>query len=367
MNNAPGAAGGRFWLLIGDVPNGPFDVAQIHAKLLSGTITWQTRACPLGGNTWLPLVGTPGFGPTPLGEVPSMIPVLPNSMNDSRRRGTAESAVAAQEPVQDEPPRQYRLSAFGNLICVYCLAINPFLWVASNLTCCVAGSSYKEDSALAGYDFFHSLSDAVVGLGITAALAWGGERLRRRGLAEKGLLRVALSLSITWSLVSLLASIILVVAAAVSDGDHFAETSDAQTVITFFMCLIALGAFTFEIASLIWLVRSDPSYQMETPQQSRVTRLLKSSAGLAVWGAITTFLVSVSFAPWGRDVLKADPKNVHGYGTVLLLIVKAAAWLGPAPTAAIGLGLFGLVAFGQINELTSPQLVSGSQDQQRST
>jgi hypothetical protein len=64
MNTAPGNVGGRYWLLIGDAPNGPFDITQIHAKLMAGTITWQTQACPVGENTWLPLVSVPGLGPS---------------------------------------------------------------------------------------------------------------------------------------------------------------------------------------------------------------------------------------------------------------------------------------------------------------
>jgi hypothetical protein len=53
----------QYWLMISDVPAGPFDVPGIHAKLVAGTVTWQTLACQVGGSTWLPLVKLPGFGP----------------------------------------------------------------------------------------------------------------------------------------------------------------------------------------------------------------------------------------------------------------------------------------------------------------
>ena len=53
----------QFWLLTGEVPAGPFTVAQIHAELATGRANWQTPACPVGGSTWLPLVRTPGIGP----------------------------------------------------------------------------------------------------------------------------------------------------------------------------------------------------------------------------------------------------------------------------------------------------------------
>lgn len=67
----------QFWLLAGDVPTGPFDVAQIHAELAGGRITWQTLACPVGSNNWLPLLKTPGLGPvaaTPAAVTPAQLP-----------------------------------------------------------------------------------------------------------------------------------------------------------------------------------------------------------------------------------------------------------------------------------------------------
>ena len=54
----------QFWLLTGEVPSGPFTVVQVHSELAAGRATWQTPACPVGGSTWLPLVQTPGIGPT---------------------------------------------------------------------------------------------------------------------------------------------------------------------------------------------------------------------------------------------------------------------------------------------------------------
>lgn len=54
----------QFWLLTGDVPSGPFTVAQVHAKLATGDATWQTPACAVGGGQWLPLLQTPGIGPS---------------------------------------------------------------------------------------------------------------------------------------------------------------------------------------------------------------------------------------------------------------------------------------------------------------
>lgn len=54
----------QFWLMTGSVPTGPFTVTQVHAELAAGRATWQTPACPVGGATWMPVVRTPGLGPS---------------------------------------------------------------------------------------------------------------------------------------------------------------------------------------------------------------------------------------------------------------------------------------------------------------
>jgi len=56
------ASGDRFWLLVGNTPDGPFDVATIRARLAAGTATGQALACPVGGKAWVPLAQVPGSG-----------------------------------------------------------------------------------------------------------------------------------------------------------------------------------------------------------------------------------------------------------------------------------------------------------------
>ena len=53
----------QFWLLTGEVPNGPFTASQIHVELVEGRATWQTPACCVGDGKWLSLVQMPGIGP----------------------------------------------------------------------------------------------------------------------------------------------------------------------------------------------------------------------------------------------------------------------------------------------------------------
>lgn len=49
------APSGRYWLMLDDVPNGPFEVAQIGAKLTRGEVSWSTLVCRVGTSHWLPL------------------------------------------------------------------------------------------------------------------------------------------------------------------------------------------------------------------------------------------------------------------------------------------------------------------------
>ncbi len=60
----------RYWLMMGETPYGPVEAAEIHARLATGEVSWQTLACPLGSSTWLPLVRIPGIGP-PVQSPPS--------------------------------------------------------------------------------------------------------------------------------------------------------------------------------------------------------------------------------------------------------------------------------------------------------
>ena len=63
-----------FWLLIGSTPAGPFTLATVHDKLAAGEVTWDTRACPVGGGAWLSLRQTPGIGPDAADPSPAPSP-----------------------------------------------------------------------------------------------------------------------------------------------------------------------------------------------------------------------------------------------------------------------------------------------------
>lgn len=84
----------QFWLLTGEVPAGPFTLAQVHAELAAGRATWDTRACRVGGSTWLPLVRAPGIGPA--APPPAAADALAPAADPSPAAGA--SAPPAGEP-----------------------------------------------------------------------------------------------------------------------------------------------------------------------------------------------------------------------------------------------------------------------------
>ena len=60
----------QYWVLSGDIPSGPFDIQQLHAKLANGEVKGDTQVCLIGGSSWFPLVRIPGILP----GVPSHLP-----------------------------------------------------------------------------------------------------------------------------------------------------------------------------------------------------------------------------------------------------------------------------------------------------
>src|SRR5688572_5506450 len=72
----PSSVATHYWLMTGDVPSGPFDIRQVHAKLAAGDVTWETHACAGGDSTWLPLARVPGLGPAAV-DVPRADPAPP--------------------------------------------------------------------------------------------------------------------------------------------------------------------------------------------------------------------------------------------------------------------------------------------------
>jgi len=45
----------RYWILVGEIPTGPFTSSEILAQIQSGKCQWITMSCVVGGAMWLPL------------------------------------------------------------------------------------------------------------------------------------------------------------------------------------------------------------------------------------------------------------------------------------------------------------------------
>jgi hypothetical protein len=75
----------RYWLLIANVPDGPYEGQQIHTKYVAGEIDANTPACPVGDSVWLPLAQFPGLG-------------LVSGIWSVPGRGTPPTAICAVPP-----------------------------------------------------------------------------------------------------------------------------------------------------------------------------------------------------------------------------------------------------------------------------
>ena len=92
----------RYWLLVGSVPSGPYTTEQVHAKLASGEVTGDTRACRLGDSRWLPLIKTPSFGPSSRqANIPSLARIPPTAIADSNCLGPAAKEVEASANIRE--------------------------------------------------------------------------------------------------------------------------------------------------------------------------------------------------------------------------------------------------------------------------
>ena len=98
MPDAASQPNDQFWLLTGEVPTGPFTVAQIHTKLAAGDVAWQSPACPVGGNTWRPLVQTPGIGPGAVGSDGTPSATGPSPQQPEPKRPTPPPLPAPVSP-----------------------------------------------------------------------------------------------------------------------------------------------------------------------------------------------------------------------------------------------------------------------------
>jgi hypothetical protein len=128
----------QYWLLIDRTPQGPFDLAEVQAKLDAGHITLSTVAS-CDGRTWFPLASLPGFAATPrTPSAGSRPPTRANATNASPKTVIASPPQASPspttQPAATPPPRRPRsrgwllLSGAGLVLVALVLLI--VLWPA---------------------------------------------------------------------------------------------------------------------------------------------------------------------------------------------------------------------------------------------
>jgi len=101
----------QYWLQIDTTPSGPFTVEQIHAKLASGEISWNTSACLLGQSEWKPLTDTPGIGPA--GEnAANAVPPIPETMDATTKTSQPPSGLNSAPLTQPKSPAASLKSLF---------------------------------------------------------------------------------------------------------------------------------------------------------------------------------------------------------------------------------------------------------------
>ena len=190
------SASAQYWLLIGEMPTGPFTVAQIHAKLATGDATWQTPACLIGAGEWLPLVRTPGIGPAitfsgggpddPTSEAtpppPPVFPTPPDELGlsadvDELPKGQKPSAPGSlREPAKPEGEAAKLYTSYANVpwyrrsgkmtafVLIGFVLFPPLLWIACII--CLTGGVYydrrRKDGSLARWAVGNKVAAVII-------------------------------------------------------------------------------------------------------------------------------------------------------------------------------------------------------------
>lgn len=157
----------RYWLLTGEVPSGPFTVAEIHAKLAAQEATWETPACAVGGSTWLPLLRTAGVGPAavPSGDTPQPRSASnrPASPPNAAPPPPLVPARRPDEPVPSEqpagPPRagaKRVLESLGGVLVL--LILGGILWRAN----CTGGDGGRDTASAVPAEYRPYMRDGKI-------------------------------------------------------------------------------------------------------------------------------------------------------------------------------------------------------------
>lgn len=236
----------RWWLLIDNRPEGPHGRAYLIACLRSGQIAVDSLACPEGSQEWRPIAAWPQLTADLSGLVGPTRTVPPAPPSGVLSRGASGSGVLTSS----------RLPPMANWICVYCIAVSPALWIIQNMSCCVTGATFHENSDFLWLEILLQAVSSLASLAVTIVLAVGGLRLRDLKRSGLQLVTTAIWASLAISAVTLIALVLLAVIAGMSETDQFAEQNTATEIIAFGLFVAAVCEFVFMVVSLVWLHRN---------------------------------------------------------------------------------------------------------------
>lgn len=235
-----------WWLLIDNRPEGPHGRAYLTACLRSGQIDVDSLACPDGTQEWRPIASWPQLAANLSGLVPPTCAVPPAPPSGAPFRGATDRGVLTNSGL---PP-------MANWICSYCVAVSPTLWIIQNMSCCVTGSTFHENSAFLWLEILLQAISSLASLIVTIALAIGGLQLRDLKRSGLRIVTMAIWASLAIVAVTLIAWALLGVIASMSEIDQFADQNTAAQIIAFGLFVVAVCEFAFTVLSLVWLYRN---------------------------------------------------------------------------------------------------------------
>jgi uncharacterized membrane protein YhaH (DUF805 family) len=144
----------------------------------------------------------------------------------------------------------------ANWICSYCIAVSPVLWLIQNMSCCVTGLTFHENSEFLWLEIMLHVIGSAISLAVTIMLAIGGLRLRDRKRSGIRLVTTAIWAALAAGAVSLIAWVLLFTIASMSEADQFAEQNTAAEIIAFGLFVVGICELAFMVVSLVWLNRN---------------------------------------------------------------------------------------------------------------
>lgn len=235
----------RYWLLINGAAAGPFSSAYVQLQCLSGKVSSDTLACPVGTEAWQPLhvwFGRPEAAATP--------PIF-----------------AASTQPQCSSLFGIKPSVVLSAVTTYALYVSPAFFLIAHTCSFWTPAPYKFESPYFRVEVLLMIAEAVMSLLVTVLLFLGGVHLRQRRMLGAKFLRIGFMVNTLGAIGYVVISTLLGVMAETDvNVDHFAaesEISAAMLVVMLAMAIAGIAAAAFQIPVWIWLVVNSESLPLQ--------------------------------------------------------------------------------------------------------